>query len=77
MPPCSLSLLNEDVCACVCASVRPQFTPVLGVVSALLVFCFLREPERGKADGHSTGKGVRGKHGVVAYLKDVLYCIRV
>lgn len=50
---------------------------MLGVVSALLVFCFMHEPVRGKSDGHNAGKGVKGKHGFVAYLKDVLYCIRV
>lgn len=59
------------VCLC------PQLTPVLGVMSALLVLCFLQEPVRGKSDGHNAGKGVKGKHGVVAYLKDVLYCVRV
>ena len=63
------------VCHQACASL--QFTPVLGVVSALLVLCFLQEPVRGKSDGHNAGKGVKGKHGVIAYFKDVLYCIMV
>lgn len=54
-----------------------RVTPLLGVVSVLLVLFFLKEPPRGHVDGQRSSKGVSGKKGFMAYVQDVLYCLRV
>ena len=54
-----------------------QFTPLLGILMAVVVLLCVKEPKRGKADGH-IGKGgaaVKGQHGFKAYIKDLKYCI--
>ena len=51
-----------------------QVTPLLGVLSALLVLFVVEEPPRGKIDGQRSAVGVRGKSGLKAYLMDVRYC---
>jgi len=48
-----------------------QVTPGLGVISVFLVFLLMKEPKRGLADGQRTAEGVRGKHGLAAYIKDL------
>ena len=53
-----------------------QVTPALGVVAAVLIVLFVREPPRGHTDGQRSSKGVRGKSGFMAYLYDVLYCLK-
>ena len=52
-----------------------QFTPVLGIFTAVLVLIFVREPTRGKTDGHGDS-GVKGKHGVLAYIQDLIYLVK-
>ena len=51
-------------------------TPALGVVAAVLILVFVREPPRGHTDGQRSSKGVRGKTGIKAYFMDVLYCVK-
>ena len=53
-----------------------QVTPSLGVIAALLILLVVREPPRGHTDGQRSSKGVKGKSGFVAYLMDVLYCLK-
>ena len=52
-----------------------QLTPVLGLITAVLVLVFVREPARGTTDGHGTA-GVKGDHGVKAYCKDIVYLFK-
>ena len=49
---------------------------MLGVVAAILIAVFVREPPRGHTDGQRSSRGVRGKSGFRAYLLDVLYCLK-
>lgn len=44
---------------------------------AVLVIVLVREPPRGKTDGHRSSHGVRGKTGFWAYVEDVRYCLGV
>lgn len=53
-----------------------RVTPSLGVIAALLILLVVREPPRGHTDGQRSSKGVKGKSGFVAYLMDVLYCLK-
>jgi MFS family permease len=52
-----------------------RLTPVLGLITAVLVLVFVREPARGTTDGHGTA-GVKGDHGVKAYCKDIVYLFK-
>ena len=54
-----------------------QITPLPAVLLAIIVLVLVEEPARGSNDvGHaSSPKGVQGKSGLVAYFKDVHYCL--
>ena len=53
-------------------------TPVFGLLAAVLVVVLLKEPVRGLSDGQrvSSSKGVRGKDGFMAYVRDIAYLTR-
>ena len=52
-----------------------QVTPGLGVLAAVMMLLLVKEPKRGGADGHRSRDGVKGKHGVLAYFKDLWYLL--
>ena len=53
-----------------------QITPGLGLIAVILILLLVREPPRGQSE-HKRSEGVQGKTGVMGYLEDVLYLIRV
>ena len=52
-----------------------RLTPLFGFALSLIFLCCIKEPPRGQTDS-KVNKSIKGKHGVKAFLVDILYCLK-